>query len=141
MKVLVLNGGSSSLKCWYHDLAADPQTKQAPHPLWQVHLDLKPDESIKDALEPALRSIPGAVDVVGHRIVHGGKFRESALLTSEVRAVIARQAEMAPTHNRLELAAIDMVDRVLGANVAQVAVFDTAFHSTLPPAAYVYAGP
>jgi acetate kinase len=141
MKVLVLNGGSSSLKCWYHDLAADPQTTEAPHPLWQVHLDLKPHERIEDTLEPALCSIPGAVDVAGHRIVNGGKFRESAVLTSEVRAEIARQAEMAPTHNRLELAAIDTVDRALGANVTQVAVFDTAFHSTLPPAAYVYAGP
>ncbi len=141
MKVLVLNGGSSSLKCWYHDLAADPQTTQAPKPLWQVHLDLKPDERIADVLGPALRSLPGAVDVAGHRIVNGGKFSDSTVLTSEVRAAIARQAEIAPTHNRLGLAAIDTVDRVLGANVTQVAVFDTAFHSTLPPPAYVYAGP
>jgi len=141
MKVLVLNGGSSSLKCWYHDLAADPQNTQAPKPLWQLHLDLRPGARIEDALEPALRSIPGAVDVVGHRIVNGGNFRESAVLTSEIRAAIARQAEMAPTHNRLELAAIGTVDRVLGTHVTQIAVFDTAFHSTLPPAAYVYAGP
>jgi acetate kinase len=141
MKVLVLNGGSSSLKCWYHDLAGDHDTTKAPKPLWQLHVDLKPGTRIEEALGPALRSIPGAVDVVGHRIVHGGKFRESTVLTSEVRAAIARQAEMAPTHNRLELAAIDTVDRVLGANVPQVVVFDTAFHATLPPAAYVYAGP
>jgi acetate kinase len=146
MKVLVLNGGSSSLKCWYHDLAADPQTTQAPQPLWQAHLDLKPDDlkqnaRIADVLGPALRSIPGPVDVVGHRIVNGGKFSESTVLTPEVRAAIAQETEIAPTHNRLELAAIDTVDRVLGANVTQVAVFDTAFHSTLPPAAYVYTGP
>jgi acetate kinase len=141
MKVLVLNGGSSSLKCRYDDLASDPQTTQAPQPRWQLHLDLKPDGRMEDALGPALRSIPGAVDVVGHRIVHGGKFRESAVLTSEVRTAITRQTEMAPAHNRLELAAIDTVDRVLGANVTQVAVFDTAFHATLPPAARVYAGP
>src|SRR5579863_8995843 len=140
MKVLVLNGGSSSLKCWYHDLAGD-QTTQAPKPLWQLHLDLKPDGRIEDVLDPALRSIPGAVDVVGHRIVHGGKFRESAVLTSEVRSAIAQQAEMAPTHNRLELAAMDIAGHVFGANVTQVAVFDTEFHSTLPPAAYIYAGP
>lgn len=141
MKVLVLNGGSSSLKCWYHDLAAGPQTARAPKPLWHVHLDLKPDERIQDVLGPALRSIPGPVDVVGHRIVNGGKFSETHVLTSEVRAAIAQQAEMAPAHNRMELAAIDTVDRVFGANVTQVAVFDTAFHSTLPPSAYVYAGP
>ena len=49
MKVLVLNGGSSSLKCWYHDLAADPQTTQAPQPLWQLHLDLRSDEHLEVA--------------------------------------------------------------------------------------------
>jgi acetate kinase len=141
MKVLVLNGGSSSFKCWYHELAADPQTTQAPEPQWQLHLDLKPGEPIEDVLGPALRSIPGAVDVVGHRIVNGGKFSESTVLTSDVRATIAQQIENAPTHNRLELAAIRAVDRVLGAGVTQVAVFDTAFHSTLPPPAYVYPGP
>jgi acetate kinase len=141
MKVLALNGGSSSLKCWYHDLAADPQTTPAPQPLWKLHFDLKPGERIEDVLGPALRSLPGAVDVAGHRIVHGGEFRESAVLTSEVRAAIARQAEMAPAHNGPELAAIDTVDRVLGTGVIQVAVFDTAFHATLPPAAGVYAGP
>jgi len=141
MKVLVLNGGSSSLKCWYHDLAADPQTANAPKPLWQLHLDLKPGARIEEALEPALRSLPGPVDVVGHRIVHGGKFRENTVLTSEVRGVIAQEAEIAPAHNRLELAVIDIVDRILGSHVTQVAVFDTTFHATLPPAAYVYAGP
>lgn len=141
MKVLVLNGGSSSLKCWYHDLAADPLPTKAPQPRWQFQLDLKQNARVEDLLGPALRSIPGAVDVVGHRIVNGGRFRETVLLTSEVRAAIARQAEMAPTHNRLELAAIETVDRALGTGVTQVAVFDTAFHSTLPPAAFVYAGP
>jgi acetate kinase len=141
MKVLVLNGGSSSFKCWYHDLAAGPGTTQAPKPLWQLHLDLKPGEPIEDVLGPALRSIPGAVDVVGHRIVNGGRFRETSVLTPEVRAAIAQQTEMAPTHNRRELAAIRAVDRVLGAKLTQVAVFDTAFHATLPPAAYVYPGP
>lgn len=85
---------------------------------------------------------PSAVDVVGHRIVHGGpKYRESVLVTPEVRAGIAEQAEFAPAHNRLQLAAIETVDRVIGARVPQVAVFDTAFHATLQPAAYVYPGP
>ena len=141
MKVLVLNGGSSSLKCWYHDLAADSQTTQAPKPQWQLHLDLKPDQPVEDVLGPALRSIPGPVEVVGHRIVQGGKFRDSTVLTPEVRAAIAQEAEIAPTHNRRELAIVDTVERVLGSSLTQVAVFDTAFHSTIPPAAYVYAGP
>jgi acetate kinase len=141
MRVLVLNGGSSSLKCWYHDLAAGPLPIQAPKPLWQRHLDLKPDERVEDALPPVLQSLPGPVDVAGHRIVHGGKFRDSTRITAEVRAAIAQQAEIAPAHNRLELAAIDTAGRVLGEGVPQVAVFDTAFHATLPPEAYTYPGP
>jgi acetate kinase len=74
--------------------------------------------------------------------VHGGpKYRESVVLTPEVRAAIAQQAEFAPAHNKLELAAIEAVDRLIGPQVPQVAVFDTAFHKTLRPAAYVYPGP
>lgn len=85
---------------------------------------------------------PSAIDMVGHRIVHGGpKYRDSILVTPEVRAGIAAQAEFAPAHNRLQLAAIETVDRVIGTRVPQVAVFDTGFHATLQPAAYVYPGP
>ena len=85
---------------------------------------------------------PSEIDVVGHRIVHGGpKYRASVLVTPEVRAGIAEQAEFAPAHNRLQLAAIETVDRVIGTDVPQVAVFDTGFHATLAPAAYVYPGP
>ncbi len=58
---------------------------------------------------------PSEIDVVGHRIVHGGpKYRESVLVTAEVRAAIAEQAEFAPAHNRLQLAAIETVDRTVG---------------------------
>lgn len=103
-------------------------------------------------LEPVLRALwqgetkvidsPAEIAVVGHRIVHGGsKYRESVLITPEVRAGIAEQAQFAPAHNRAQLEAIRTVDRVVGTAVPQVAVFDTAFHSTLEPRAYVYAGP
>jgi acetate kinase len=85
---------------------------------------------------------PSDVDVVGHRIVHGGpKYRESAPLTTEVRAAIAKEVEFAPSHNRFELEAVQAVDEVIGTGVLQVAGFDTGFHSTLAPAAYVYPGP
>ncbi len=58
---------------------------------------------------------PAEIDVVGHRIVHGGpKYRESVWITPEVRAGIAQQAEFAPAHNRLQLAGIETVDRVIG---------------------------
>jgi acetate kinase len=62
-------------------------------------------------------------------------------LTHEVRDAISKQVEFAPAHNRFELEAIATVDQVVGPAVRQVAVFDTGFHATLPPAAYVYPGP
>jgi acetate kinase len=75
-------------------------------------------------------------------VVHGGRaYRESARIDAECKAAIARLAEFAPEHNRLELEAIEAAERVLGPEVPQVAVFDTAFHSTLPEAAFVYPGP
>ena len=96
-------------------------------------------------IEPALRSLlekHPVIDVVGHRIVHGGpNYRESTKLTPEVRAAIAQEVEFAPSHNRFELEAVAAVDHVLGPNVPQIAVFDTGFHVTLEPAAYVYPGP
>jgi acetate kinase len=135
MKILVLNGGSSSLKCWYHDLTNLPA--EAPVPLWQEHAEwTKPGH-----LDAILRKVPGPVDVVGHRVVHGGRFHESTLLTPEVRAAIAEETGVAPAHNRMALAAIDAVERAYGPLMKQVAVFDTAFHATLAPAAYVYPGP
>src|SRR6202030_2818987 len=71
----------------------------------------------------------------------GRSYRDSTRITAEVRDAIAQQAELAPSHNRLELEAIQAVDRVFGEATPQIAVFDTAFHATLPPAAYVYPGP
>jgi acetate kinase len=82
------------------------------------------------------------VDVVGHRIVHGGPvYRGSTPLTPEVRAAIAKEIEFAPAHNRFELEAVQAVDKAYGSGVRQIAVFDTGFHSTLAPAAYIYPGP
>ncbi len=152
MKILVINGGSSSLKCWFHDVAGESLPIAAPQPLWEKHVDWASGEEIRSVLEPALESLwsgpgkvihaPGEIAVVGHRIVHGGpEFRQAAPLTPEVRAAIARQAEFAPAHNRFELEAIAAVDHLLGASVRQIAVFDTGFHATLPPAAFVYPGP
>jgi acetate kinase len=97
-------------------------------------------ESTAESLESTLQSIPRP-DGVGHRIVHGGRLREPALLTPIVRTAIAREAEVAPVHNQMELAAVDAVERVFGADLPQIAVFDSGFHATLEPAAYVYPGP
>ncbi len=142
MRILVLNGGSSSFKCWLGELPGEPPPVVSPKPMWEAHVDLKSDSKIDAVLEPVLKSVPGPVDVVGHRIVHGGPgYRESTTLTPKVRAAIAQESEMAPAHNRFELAAIRTVDRILGTTVPQIAVFDTAFHATLESPAYVYPGP
>lgn len=84
---------------------------------------------------------PAAIDVVGHRVVHGGmKHSSSAIVTAEVKADIAALEEFAPLHNNVNLEGIEAVAKLLGA-VRQVAVFDTTFHSAIPAAAAVYPGP
>jgi acetate kinase len=137
MKILVLNAGSSSLKCWYHDVGAGALDGPAPHPQWQEEID----STVPGDVDAVLHAVPGSVDVVGHRVVHGGRFHDSAVLTPEVRAAIAEETSIAPAHNQQVLAAVAAVERVLGSAMRQVAVFDTAFHASLPPAAYVYPGP
>jgi len=141
MKILVINGGSSSLKCWYDDLCEDALEGPPAQPQWAKQIDLSEKTDIETTFASVLGSVPGPVDVVGHRIVHGGRFRASAVLTPEVRAAIAEETAIAPAHNRMALKAVDMVKEHLGPELMQIAVFDTALHSTLPPEAYVYPGP
>jgi acetate kinase len=142
VRILVINGGSSSFKCWLGEVSGGTLPAVPPTPIWEAHIDLKRDSRIDTVLEPILKSVPGPVDVVGHRIVHGGpRYRESTFLTPEVRAAISQAAEIAPAHNRFELAAILAVEQTLGSQIPQIAVFDTAFHATLDPFAYVYPGP
>jgi acetate kinase len=142
MRILVINGGSSSFKCALYDLSAGAADSSGrPEPLWKEHTDWTGAGSPAEALEPVLRRAADA-DVVGHRIVHAGMtLRSTAWITSEVRLAIAENAEMAPAHNRFELEAIDVTTRVMGPAVRQVAVVDTAFHAGLEPEAYVYPGP
>jgi acetate kinase len=132
MRILAINGGSSSFKCRLDDLSADPPSQPLP-PLWQKHVERG------ESIEKILDSVPRPVDVVGHRIAHGGKFRDCTRITAEIRDAIAGEAEIAPEHNRYELDAIQAVERVFG--VPQIAVFDAAFHASLDRAAYVYPGP
>ncbi len=81
------------------------------------------------------------IDVVGHRVVHGGReYRKSVVITREVKDAIANLANIAPAHNPANLAGIEAVENILG-EVKQVAVFDTAFHSNMPDAAKIYPGP
>jgi acetate kinase len=164
MKILVLNGGSSSFKSSLYEVAGN-EGAAAPSPLWEARVDWEhhpgtaeiqiraagvvsthsiPVKSPLDSLDPLMEMLPqrSEIHVAGHRVVHGGRaFRESARITPAVRAGIAQMASFAPEHNRLELEAIECMERILGPDAVQVAVFDTAFHASLPPPAYVYPGP
>lgn len=174
MNILVLNGGSSTLKGLLCAVPDDSLPPHPPTPLWEARVDWgrhagKAEIHVKTAagaveerqidigaldavLGPLLNTLwkgpakvlgsHNEIDVAGHRVVHGGKaFRETTCITAAVKAEIARLVEFAPEHNRLELEAIEAAERTLGPDVPQVAVFDTAFHSTLPAAATVYPGP
>lgn len=83
---------------------------------------------------------PEEIQAVGHRVVHGGRhYHTSTRITPEVKATIAQLATLAPVHNPANLEGIEAVEQIL-AEVPQVAVFDTAFHAQMPPAAAVYPG-
>jgi acetate kinase len=82
-----------------------------------------------------------SIDVVGHRVVHGGEhYHDSVRITPEVKATIGELAALAPVHNPVNLEGIEAIEKALG-NVAQVAVFDTAFHARMPDYAAVYPVP
>ena len=81
------------------------------------------------------------IDVVGHRIVHGGEdYRDSVVITEDVKKAIARLSNLAPAHNPAALLGIEAIEKILK-DVTQIAVFDTGFHATLPDAAAIYPGP
>ena len=81
------------------------------------------------------------INAVGHRVVHGGeKFNSSVLITDEVIKGIEACIEIAPLHNPPNLAGISAVKELMG-DIPQVAVFDTAFHQTMPATAYMYGLP
>lgn len=84
----------------------------------------------------------GDIQAVGHRLVHGGeRFTHSTRVTDEVRRELEDLIDLAPLHNPHNLRGITAARTVLGPDVPQVAVFDTAFHHSLPEAAYIYAIP
>jgi len=88
--------------------------------------------SIKDLKE---------IDAVGHRVVHGGeKFKSSVSITDEVIKEMEKNIDLAPLHNPPNLKGIYAINELIP-NVPQVGVFDTSFHQTMPPKAYLYAIP
>ena len=94
--------------------------------------------------EAAIEGVGSLADIqaVGHRVVHGGeKFSRSVLIDDEVLDGIEEMIELAPIHNPANLAGIAAARSVFGRSLPQAAVFDTAFHHTLPEHAYLYAIP
>ncbi|PYS16379.1 MAG: acetate kinase [Acidobacteria bacterium] len=149
MKILVLNAGSSSHKVSLYQLGEN-LPDDPPPPLWEAKIDWH-DHIGADAVEqlittlwrgksPVLRSSDD-IDMVGHRIVHGGRqYEEPVRITPAVKAGIAGVSAFAPLHNRGELEVIDVIEKLFG-DIPQIAVFDTGFHRSIPPAAAVYPGP
>jgi acetate kinase len=94
--------------------------------------------------EAGIAGIRSVADIhaVGHRVVHGGeKFKQSVVITNEVLRGIEDMIELAPLHNPANIKGIQAAKELFGPGLPQVAVFDTAFHQTLPETAYLYAIP
>jgi acetate kinase len=136
VKVLVLNCGSSTVKYELFDMGA---LRSLAEGLIEVSGRV-PDHrvAIEEALGTLGRQLHG-LGAVGHRLVHGGeRFREPVRIDAEVREAIEATATLAPLHNPPSLLGIEIALAALP-GVPQVAVFDTAFHATLPERAYRYA--
>jgi acetate kinase len=96
------------------------------------------------AEQSGIQQVQSAADIhaVGHRVVHGGeRFTESAIITDEVLHGIEECIDLAPLHNPNNVKCIQVARHIFGPKVPQVAVFDTAFHHSLPEQAYLYAIP
>jgi acetate kinase len=130
MRILVLNSGSSSIK---YRLLDPPRSEALAGGLI---------EEVTDHREGLHRIVSGlGIQAVGHRVVHGGDlFREPLLLTPVAVERLRSLNPLAPLHNPANLLGIETA-REVWPDVPQVAVFDTAFHATLPPAAFTYAIP
>lgn len=100
-------------------------------------LDIALKAMLKQNVIPSLASIKA----IGHRVVHGGeKYRKATKITAQTIRAIRELSELAPLHNPPNLKGIEACQKLLK-NVPQVAVFDTSFHETIPPKAYLYALP
>lgn len=165
MKILVLNCGSSSIKYKLFDMESKTVMAQGgvekiglPDSFLLVKLPngekVKIEKTMPEhtvGIQLILNTLVDEkigcikdlkeIEAVGHRVVHGGeKFNKSVLITSEVKDMIIKCAELAPLHNPANLKGIEAIEKTLP-GVPQVAVFDTAFHQTMPDYAYMYALP
>lgn len=169
MKVFVVNAGSSTLK--YQVLEMDDEsvickgiceriaakdgslgtiTHKLPDGRKVYRETAMPNHSVAFAevikeLTEGERKVMDSFDeigAIGHRIVQGGSiFKDSCVVTKKVRDDIAELGELAPLHNPAHVLAIDACTEIVGDKIPQVVVFDTSFHQTLEPKAYMYALP
>jgi acetate kinase len=142
VRILVLNCGSSSIKYRLFDEERSV-AKGIVERIGQPDSDVADHRSglqrVMDDLEPHLAD--DGLDAIGHRVVHGGEeFVEPTLIDSEVIVRIRAQIPLAPLHNPANLLGIEVAVE-LEPELPQVAVFDTAFHRSLPPRAFRYAIP
>ena len=165
MNVLVINCGSSSLKyqfinsdteevmakglcerigidgsqITYQPKDGDKEVTVTPMPDHTVAVQLVIDKLTND--KTGVVKALSDIDAVGHRIVHGGeKFASSVVINDEVMKAIEECNDLAPLHNPANLIGINACKKLMP-NVPMVAVFDTAFHQTMPPKAYLYGIP
>ena len=134
---LVINLGSSSLKAALVD-----STGASP---WHGGRSIAADESLEQVLDawlaPELEPFKQQVDLIGHRVVHGGeRFTAPTQIDAEVEATLTELIPLAPLHNPPALKGLAWARR-WAPQLPQWACFDTAFHSSLPAAAYAYAIP
>jgi acetate kinase len=165
MKVFVINCGSSSLKYQLIDMETeavlakglaerigitnsrikheaegkDKVLIEQDMPNHKVAIKLVLD-ALVDINHGAISSL-SEISAIGHRVVHGGeKFSGSVLINQEVMATLNECAELAPLHNPPNIMGIEACQELMP-NVANVGVFDTAFHQTMPKTSYIYALP
>ncbi|NLY43895.1 MAG: acetate kinase [Clostridiaceae bacterium] len=165
MKILVINAGSSSLKYQLFDMDKEEvlakglcerigiegsQLKHRPKDRDMVIIS-KPMNNHGDAIRMVIDALidpehgviesMSEISAVGHRIVHGGEaFSQSVIVDEQVMRVVSECSDLAPLHNPPNIIGIKACQEVMP-GVPMVGVFDTAFHQTMPPYAYLYALP
>ena len=164
MKILVLNAGSSSLK--YQLIDMDGEKLLAKGLVERIgiegsHINQKVGDKVFDAVAPMANHTEGIewmlkalldpekgalksmdeIGAVGHRVLHGGeRFTASVLINEEVKEAIRANIPLGPLHNPANLMGIEACEKVMP-GTPNVAVFDTAFHQTMPPKSYMYGVP
>jgi len=165
MKILVINAGSSSLKYQLIDMTTHnvlakglcerigiegSQLKHQPMDKDAVIIS-NPMKDHADAIKMVIDALVdpshgvitsmNEISAVGHRVVHGGEFfSQSVVIDEHVKDIIRKCADLAPLHNPANLIGIEACEKAMP-GVPMVAVFDTAFHQTMPPEAYLYGIP